>query len=195
MRRMFPLSTAAGLSLAAAGCATVKADVEILDLDGDGIDDGLQDGDGDDPGGDGPDTPGDGPDEPGDDPDDDPEATLQGDWALVSFDGYDQEYTYEGERCTYSQSFTLYMSVGEGEDGEYRGDMIMDYEWSAEGDDCPYDGEVYSGRERMGMRADAVGDREYEIRVREWDLNTYCELDSSGDTLDCDVGMEWEREG
>jgi hypothetical protein len=198
MHRLFPLSTAAGLSLAAAGCATVKADIGTLDLDGDGIDDGLQDGDGDGDGGDAPDTPGEDPDEPGDDPDepgDDPDATLTGDWALVSFDGYDDGYTYEGDNCTYTQSFTLFMSVGSGEDGEYRGDMVMDYTWSAEGEDCDYDGEVYSGRYSMNVRADALGDREYRLRVRDWDINTNCELDSSGEALDCDIGMEWEREG
>ena len=188
MRRLFPLSTAAGLSLAAAGCTPAKADVEILDLDGDGIDDGFQDGDDDDA----PDSPDTDPDDP-DDPDD-PEATLEGDWDLVSFAGYDEEETYESDGCTYTQSFTLFMSVGEGGDGEYRGEMVVEYDFTVEGEDCDYNGS-YSGTDAVDMRAEASGAREYEIRVRDWDLSTFCELDSSGDELSCDIGMEWEREG
>ena len=113
----------------------------------------------------------------------------------MAFDGYDTGYTYEGDRCTYTQSFTLAMSVGEGEQGEYRGEMVVDYTWSAEGEGCPYDGEVYSGRERTGLSAEAAGPRAYDIRVRDWDLRTTCELDSGGDALDCDIGMRWVREG
>ena len=190
MRRLFPLSTAAGLSLAAAGCAPAEADVEILDLDGDGIDDGFQDGDDDAPG-----SPDEDPDEP-DDPDDpdEPEATLEGDWALVSFAGYDDEETYERDGCTYTQSFTLFMYVGEGGDGEYRGEMVVEYDFTVEGEDCDYNGS-YSGTDAVDMSAEASGDREYEIRVRDWDLSTSCELDSSGDELSCDIGMEWERDG
>ncbi|MEC7946623.1 MAG: hypothetical protein VX265_03585, partial [Myxococcota bacterium] len=168
MRRLFPLSTAAGLGLTAAGCSAVKADVDIVDENGDGIDDALQggrDGEGSVPG-----QPEEGagaePEESEEESEVDPDATLQGDWALVELEGEDTEYTYRGENCTYTQSFTLFLAVDEGDDGAYRGDMILDYEWSAAGDDCPYDGATYTGSERYGMRADAMGDRDYEIRVR-----------------------------
>lgn len=203
MRRLFPLSTAAGLTLSI-GCAPGKAEIEILDEDGDGYDDdfGWGDGNGDGDGDDDtpPDTPGDDPDEPddpGDDPDDpgdepDEVGALSGAWSLLSWSPYDLEYTYRGEQCTYVQNFGLVWEFDEAEDGAHRGVMFLDYAVDVYGEDCPYDG-TYTGTERYDVQAESVGGRTYEIRVREWDLRTDCTVD--GDDMRCDVGMEWEREG
>lgn len=198
MRRAFPLSAAAGLTLTLVGCAPGKAEIEIVDADGDGLDDdfGWGDGDGDggdDGGDDAPDTPGEDPDEPDDEPDEDPAGdSLAGDWDLVGFDGYDMEYSYEGEQCTYTDSFDLAMSFAAEGGGEYDGQMFVEYTWTMSGDECPYAGESYSGTERYNATGESLGDRTYQIRIRDWDLRTRCEL--SGDRLDCDIGMRFERE-
>lgn len=188
MRRVFPLCTAAGLGIALAGCAPLEADIDGVEGDARGSDDA--DGD---PG----DAPPDG--DPGDDPDapgDDPEATLEGAWALVSWDD-ELSGSYEGEFCTYTVSYGLAMVVLAGDQGDYDGEMIRDSEWEAEGDGCPYDGDVQPTTARLDLNAERLGGpgRGYTIRVTDMGLTLNCTMNRSDDDLVCDRDIAWAREG
>ena len=164
--RCYPLPASLTLSLMGA-CAPGVAQIQLGEADADA--DADTDAD------------------PDADTDADVDATLTGGWSLDYLDGYELNYTYTYENCTYAVEIGLRLEFGaESSSGIFSGHMGMNYTYAASGEGCEYDGESGSYYETYYAEGERMGARAFEIGVSGIGLYLDCELgEDTDDALEC----------
>ena len=115
--------------------------------------------------------------------------SILGEWELTDIDGYELEYSYSYDGCSYTirRGFTLELEEKDGD--KVTGEAEFSFQYTATGGSC--DGPAsYSERYEYDLEAELGSDKVWEIEIEEVDTTLECTLED--DTLDCedDTGLD-----